>query len=124
MKKLFSFIAIVGIIFASNCSRIPENDDPVIGIWSSLTTLSTSETGKISTRFEWVFNDAYLGRYHVKENGTVVAKTDFQWEQRDGVYTISYPGMDNKKDDKVLMKESLESIVLEDTDGNILAIKE
>ncbi len=123
MKKFFSFIAIVGIIMASNCSRIPENNDPVIGIWSSLSTLTTSEKGEVSTRFEWIFNDAYLGRYHIKENGNVVAKTDFRWEQTDGVYTISYPGME-KADDKVIMKESPERAVLEDNIGNVLAIRE
>ncbi len=118
MKKFFSFIAIVGIVLASNCSRIPENNDPVIGIWSSLSTL-----GKVSTRLEWIFNDAYLGRYHIKENGNVVAKTDFRWEQTDGVYTISYPGME-KANDKVIMKESPERATLEDNKGNILAIRE
>ena len=123
MKKLFSFIAIVGIILASNCSRIPENNDPIIGIWTSLSTLTNGEAGKVSTRSEWIFNDAYLGRYHFKENGTVVAKTDFKWKQVDGIYTISYPGMD-KADDHVTMKESLERATLEDNKGNVLAIRE
>ena len=123
MKKFFSFIAIVSIILASNCSRIPENNDPVIGIWSSLSVLTNSETGKVSTRFEWIFNDAYLGRYHIKENGSVVAKTDFRWEQTDGVYTISYPGME-KADDMVMMKDSPERATLEDSKGNVLAIRE
>ncbi|MCP4976135.1 MAG: hypothetical protein GY931_08235 [Maribacter sp.] len=123
MKKFFSFIAIVGIILASNCSRIPDNNDPVIGIWSSLSTLTTDESGEVSTRFEWIFNDAYLGRYHIKENGNVVTKTDFRWEQIEGVYTISYPGME-KADDKVIMKESPERAILEDNIGNILAIRE
>lgn len=124
MKKFFSFIAIVGIILASNCSRIPDNNDPVIGIWSSATMLSYSESGKVSTRFEWIFNDAYLGRYHIKENGSVVAKTDFRWKQVDGVYTITYPGMEDKDDDEVIMKETTEWATLEDTKGNILAIRE
>ena len=124
MKKFFSFIAIVGIILASNCSRIPENNDPVIGIWTSVTTLTNSESGKVSTRFEWIFNDAYLGRYHIKENGKVVAKTDFRWKQTDGVYTITYPGMEDKDDDEVTMKESTDRATLEDPKGNILAIRE
>ena len=124
MKKFFSFIAIIGIILASNCSRIPDNNDPVIGIWTSVTTLTNSESGKVSTRFEWIFNDAYLGRYHIKENGNVVAKTDFRWQQTDGVYTITYPGLDDKSDDQVTMKETSECATLEDSKGNILAIKE
>lgn len=124
MKKLFSFIMIVGIILASNCSRIQENNDPVIGIWSSKSTLTNSDSGKVSTRFEWIFNDAYLGRYHIKENGAVVAKTDFRWKEEDGIYTISYPGMEDKPDDKVTMQDTPEKATLVDTKGNILAIRE
>ncbi|MBD1259350.1 hypothetical protein HZY62_02025 [Maribacter polysiphoniae] len=124
MKKLFSFLAIVGIILASNCSRIPENNDPVIGIWTSLSTLTASDTGKVSTRFEWIFNDAYLGRYHIKENGVVVAKTDFSWKEVDGVYTICYPGLEDKPDDKVTMKDTPEQASLIDEKGNIIAVRE
>ncbi|NND79184.1 MAG: hypothetical protein HKN53_04740 [Maribacter sp.] len=124
MKKFFSFIAIIGIILASNCSRIPENNDPVIGIWASLSTLTNSESGKVSTRLEWIFNDAYLGRYHIMENGSVVYKTDFRWEKNDNIYTISYPGIDDKVSDKVIMKESPDRTTLEDNNGNILAIRE
>ena len=123
MKKLFSFIAIVSIILASNCSRIPENNDVVIGIWANTSSLTNSESSKNSIRFEWIFNDAYLGRYHVLENGNIVVKTDFKWTQEDGIYTISYPGMD-KADDLVSMEESAEGTVLQDAKGNILAIRE
>ena len=124
MKKLFSFIAIVGIILAGNCSRIPENDDPVIGIWTNVTTLTNSESIEVSTRLEWIFNDVYLGRFHIKENGSIITKTDFKWTQTDGVYTISYYGMDDKPDDIVIMKETPEQTTLEDTKGNVLAIRE
>lgn len=123
MKKLFSLIAIIAIILASNCSRIPENNDPVIGIWSSLNTLTTSEKGTVSTRFEWIFNDAYLGRYHIKENGAITAKTDFKWTENDGVYTISYPGMD-KAADKVTMKDSPDGTMLQESNGKVLAMRE
>lgn len=123
MKKVFSLIAIIAIILASNCSRIPENNDPVIGVWASLNTITSSDKGTVSTRFEWIFNDVYLGRYHVIENGTVVAKTDFKWEEESGIYTISYPGLD-KKDDVVTMKESPKGTMLEASDGNVLATRE
>ncbi len=123
MKKIFSFIAIVGIILASNCSKIPENNDAVIGIWANTSSLTNSESGKSSIRFEWIFNDAYLGRYHVLENGNIVVKTDFKWTQKDGIYTISYPGMD-KADDLVSMEESAEGTVLQDAKGTILALRE
>lgn len=123
MKKIFSLVAIIAIILASNCSRIPENNDPVIGIWSSLNTVTTSDKGTVSTRFEWIFNDVYLGRYHVIEDGTIVAKTDFKWTEDDSTYTISYPGMD-KEDDVVTMKDSPKGIMLEKVNGNVLATRE
>jgi hypothetical protein len=122
MKRFFSLVAILAIVIASNCSRIPENNDPVIGVWSR-TELSQSTTGKLSERQEWIFNDAYLGRYHSYEGNTVVFKTDFKWEQEDGLYTISYPGTDMVTAE-VRMKEELEEVILQDEKGNILAKKE
>jgi hypothetical protein len=122
MKRFFSLVAILAIVIASNCSRIPENNDPVIGVWSR-TELSQSTTGKLSERQEWIFNDAYLGRYHSYEGNTLVFKTDFKWEQEDGLYTISYPGT-NMVTAEVRMKEELEEVILQDEKGNILAKKE
>jgi len=123
MKRLFSFMAIVAIVFASNCSRIPENNDPVIGIWSKIDVKSLSETNKQTVRQEWIFNDAYLGRYHRYHSTKLEFKTDFSWEREDGVYTISYPGTD-MPEEMVSMKESPDGIMLEDTQGNILAQRE
>lgn len=122
MKRFFSLVAILAIVFASNCSKIPENNDPVIGVWSR-TEISQSNTGKLSVRQEWIFNDAYLGRYHSYEGNTLVFKTDFKWEQEDGLYTISYPGTDMATA-KVRMKEEPEEVILQDEKGNILAKRE
>ena len=123
MKKLFSFLAIVAIVLASNCSRIPENNDPVIGIWYRVDVINSSETNKQTIRQEWIFNDVYLGRYQ-KYNGPVLDfKTDFSWVADEGVYTISYPGTDMTKD-VVSMKESPEGMLLENVKGEILAKRE
>jgi len=124
MKKLFSFLAIIGIILASNCSRIPENNDPVIGIWSNIEVKSSSQTQKNTNRQEWIFNDAYLGRYHNYNNGALDVLTDFRWEEEDGIYTISYPGLENRLDDVVTMIESNTGTILKATDGNTLATRE
>ncbi|MGB5822374.1 MAG: hypothetical protein WBG90_23020 [Saonia sp.] len=123
MKKLFSFMAILAIIFASNCSQIPENNDPVIGVWSNVSVNVISVTDKQTTRQEWIFNDAYLGRYHSYTDKQLQIITDFQWSQEDGVYTISYPGTDFP-DDIVTMEEGEESTLLQDREGDILAIRE
>ncbi len=124
MKKLFSFLAIIGIILASNCSRIPENNDPVIGIWSKVEVKTTGQTQKNTNRQEWIFNDAYLGRFHNYNNGQLDVLTDFKWEKEDGVYTISYPGIENKLNDVVTMIKSEDGEILKATDGKTLAIRE
>ena len=124
MKKLFSFLAIIGIILASNCSRIPENNDPVIGIWSNLKVDTQSQTSKTTIRTEWIFNDAYLGRYHSYKNGQREALTDFKWTEEDGIYTISYPGIESKLNDVVTMTETEKGTILEAVNGQVLAIRE
>ncbi len=123
MKKLFSFLAIISIILASNCSRIPDNNDPVIGIWTNLEVIN-SESAKSTIKKEWIFNDAYLGRFHTYNNGKIEVTTDFSWKNEDEVYIISYPGLENKSDDMVVMKEYEGQMLLEDTAGNTLAVRE
>lgn len=116
-------MAIVAIISASNCSRIPENNDPVIGIWYKVDVINSGETNKQTIRQEWIFNDAYLGRYQ-KYNGAVLDfKTDFSWVAENEIYTITYPGTDMTKD-VVSMKESPEGMLLENVKGEILALRE
>ena len=123
MKKLFSLLAIVTIISVSNCTQIPENNDPIIGIWSRVDFSENGGTERMANRQEWIFNDVYLGRYHSYEGNQLEVKTDFSWTQQDGVYTISYPGTD-MPDQMVSMKNSEEGTILEDVQGNILALKE
>lgn len=123
MKKFFSFLTIIGIIIASNCSRIPENNDPVIGIWSDIEVQTTAKSGNQTIRQEWIFNDAYLGRYHSYTGGKLEVITDFGWSETDGLYTITYPGLE-RENDIVKMTESKDQTVLQDIDGNVLAIRE
>jgi hypothetical protein len=112
-------LAIIAIVSASNCSRIPENNDPIIGIWNRV-ELNAEED--ISHQ-EWIFNDAYLGRYHLYIDNSLEIKTDFSWSQEKGKYTISYPGTD-MTDDVVSMKMEQSIEVLEDNQGKILAQRE
>ena len=126
MKKILSFFTILAIILVSNCSRIEENNDPVIGIWSNANTQTNSINKKVTTnKQEWIFNDAYLGRYHDLQNDRVIMKTDFRWSQKDGVYTITYPGLPDKSIDQVVIVDNTpESVLLEDVTGNLIASKE
>jgi len=114
-------LTILGIILVSNCTEIPENNDPIIGIWSNVQLNIDSQTSKQTIKKEWIFNDVYLGRFHSYNNGVLDIVTDFQWSEEDG----SYPGLENKTDDIVSMKVADTENSLQHTiDGNILAIRE
>ena len=104
------------------CSEIPENNDPVIGIWTQ-TQVPEESGAKVMERVEWIFNDAYLGRYHLYEGAELKVQTDFQWEQKGGVYTLRYPGL-KKVEDVVRIKQSQQGTLLMDLQGNILAYRE
>lgn len=123
MKKLFLFLALIGVLLSSNCTRIVENNDPVIGIWTNTSTSTTSKTENWTVKEEWIFNDAYLGRYHSYNNRELTVISDFKWTLKDKVYTISYPGLD-RKEDVVIMKVSDSGTILSDSTGNVLAIRE
>lgn len=123
MKKLYSFMAIVGIIFLSNCTQIEENNDPVLGIWKDTSSKLVEGSKQQNIQMEWIFNDAYLGRYHEIVNGTITVKNDFQWSIKDGKYTIKYPNLD-KPNDTATLVENPEGDVLMHTDGHIIAVRE
>ncbi|SFR52904.1 hypothetical protein SAMN04490243_2650 [Robiginitalea myxolifaciens] len=112
----------VGLLLVTNCSEIPENNDPVIGVWSNL-EITTSEEGRSSVREEWYFNDAYLGRYYRYESGVITAQTDFGWKQENGIYTIDYMGLEIV-DDQASIAGEIGSQILETPAGEILAHRE
>ena len=122
MKKILSLFAIIGIILASNCSRIPVNNDPIIGYWERVEVKATSQTGKNIVLQEWTFNDAYLGRYNQILNHEQTIKTDFGWKEEDGVYTISYPGTD-LSDQQVTLLSTDVGDQLVDGQGAVVAIR-
>ena len=124
MKKLLSFMAIVAIVFSSNCSRIEQNDDPIIGIWVEAVANTTSSASKSNTRVEWIFNDVYLGRYHEISEGEIILQTDFKWSRKDDTYTIEYRGLENKSNDIVTIESTTNGTLLQQKDGNMLAIRE
>ncbi|WP_191089077.1 MULTISPECIES: hypothetical protein, partial [Arenibacter] len=123
MKKVYSLLALFAILLSANCTRIAENNDPVIGIWSYFSTASTGKNAKQTVKEEWIFNDAYLGRFHTYNNHQLTIVTDFRWSFKDKTYTIAYPGLD-RKEDVVTMDQTDRGTVLTDHQGNILAIRE
>lgn len=123
MKNIFSFLAIIGIILLSNCTRIPENNDPIIGIWSNEEITEINATSRELIREEWIFNDAYLGRFHRYNNNELELINDFQWDKENGKYTIVYPGTD-LPNNIVTMEVSENSSILQERDGEVIATRE
>ena len=95
MKRLFFILGIYAIML-SGCSEIPENNDPILGVWTKTETNSVSEktTGTTITE-EWTFNDVFLGRYEQFSGNTIVISRDFKWEVNNGVYKMYYPQDNN-----------------------------
>ncbi len=121
MLRNFTLFLLLALVMVG-CSEIPENNDPVIGIWIQ-TQVPEDSGAKIMERVEWIFNDAYLGRYHQYEGEDLKVQTDFQWEQKGGIYTVRYPGL-KKVEDVVRIKQTREGTLLMDLQGNILAFRE
>ena len=114
-------LAILGVIAVSNCSRIPENNDPVLGIWVKTEINNDAQVSKeTSISEEWIFNDVYLGRYHRYDNNEIVFYTDYSWEVVNEVYTISYSKGDMESV-QVFLIDSEESQTLQLENGTILA---
>jgi hypothetical protein len=124
MKKLTLFIAMAVLLTIYACSKIAENNDPVIGIWSDEAITANTSTKGPSGRQEWIFNDAYLGRYHGYQGNEIQVQTDFKWRKTDEVYVITYPGTDFEED-IVTMEVSEEGIILLAIEGEeVLAVRE
>lgn len=137
-KTLLFFIAAFAALAFFSCSEIPENNDPIIGIWSKTSSANSQESKQESTasKQEWIFNDAYLGRYHSYTNDNIAFLTDFSWTFDGDTYTISYPGTE-MPNDIVRIKSKSNSVektetsanneltfVLEETNGETLAVRE
>ena len=122
MHRLRTLLLLVVLTALGSCSEVPENNDPVIGIWGQ-TPAPKETSAKHMERVDWIFHAAYLGRYHLYQGEDLVVQTDFQWKQHGGVYTIHYPGL-KKVEDVVKIKESQEGVVLVDLQGSILAYRE
>tara|TARA_R110002049_G_scaffold217156_3_gene388521 strand:+ start:1125 stop:1538 length:414 start_codon:yes stop_codon:yes gene_type:complete len=135
-KNLLFFIATFAALAFFSCSEIPENNDPIIGIWSKASNQQSTNSKSEESKQEWIFNDAYLGRYHSYTNDNIAFLTDFSWTNEGDTYTISYPGTDMPNDivriktksnsvEKTEISENNElTYVLEETNGETLAIRE
>lgn len=123
MKKFFSLLAIIAIISVSNCTRIPENNDPVLGIWSKTQISSIADKQQALQKEEWIFNDAYLGRYNLYSDETLIFYTDFRWSIDGEMYSITY-GEEELQDTEVIMDITGEPEQLEFASGGLFALRE
>lgn len=125
MRFKFPHLLLLAVVLATSlngCSKIPENNDPVIGIWSR--TAAPEGTSRTKPqREEWIFNDVYLGRYHRYDGLNITVQSDFSWRINQGVYTIEYPGLD-REPEQVTIEQKGEGITLETLAGEVLAERE
>ncbi|TDT46415.1 hypothetical protein CLV90_0465 [Maribacter spongiicola] len=121
MKYVFSCLIL--LVLVTSCSKIEENNDPIIGIWSHTVKTATNTNKMVIDNEEYIFNDVYLGRFHGYKGGQVVYLTDFSWSVNGDVYIVSYPGTDFP-DDFVKMQETDDGLILMRTEGKLFAEKE
>ncbi|GLU43985.1 hypothetical protein [Allomuricauda sp. NBRC 101325] len=123
MKKLFSLLSIIAILAVSNCSEIPENNDPILGIWAKTEISTSTDKGSSTTREEWIFNDVYLGRYQSYSDSKLLFYTDFKWSEDNGIYTIIY-GDPQVQDITVSMQKAEQPEILTLENGSVFATRE
>ena len=123
-KKFLSLVAICAIVFLANCSRVEQNNDPIIGIWSQSKIITTENSSKQTVRKEWIFNDVYLGRYHEINGTTITIKTDFNWSKQGDIYTIEYRGLEDKPNNYITIQNLEDNFFLKKKDGATMAIRE
>ena len=123
-KKFLSLMAICAIVFLANCSRIEQNNDPIIGIWSQSKIITSENSSKQTIRKEWIFNDVYLGRYHEINGTTITLKTDFNWSKQGDIYTVEYRGLEDKPNNYITIQNLDDNFFLKNTDGATMAIRE
>ncbi|WP_405384939.1 hypothetical protein [Maribacter sp. LLG6340-A2] len=120
MKSLLNCLVL--LLLLTSCSKIEENNDPIIGIWKHTVKTATNTNKMVIDNEEYIFNDVYLGRFHGYKDGQIVFLTDFRWTYENGHYTVSYPGTDFPND-ILEMKETPDGIMLIRSQGSIFAVK-
>ena len=121
MKYILNCLVLLVLIIS--CSKIEENNDPIIGIWKHTVKTATNTNKLVVDNEEWIFNDVYLGRFHGYKNGQVVYLTDFKWSVNNDIYMVSYPGTDFPID-FIEMEETEYGTILLRMEGKIFAAKQ
>lgn len=106
-----------------SCSSIPENNDPVLGIWTIEFDTAESSKRATSDKREWIFNDIFRGRYHYYQNQEIVIENDFGWSSQNDVYTIEYIGTD-LPDDVFTIQEVDGVDKMMDSRGQVIGVRE
>lgn len=118
-------MATCALIFLASCSKIENNNDPIIGIWAQSQITTSSTTAKQTVRKEWIFNDVYLGRYHEISGTKITVQTDFHWSKSGEIYTVDYRGLEDKPNNVLVIKNVQGGkVYLEKKDGATLAVRE
>ncbi len=121
MKTNAMSIVVIAVMLFSSCSKIEENNDPILGVWSKTKVTANSDNLEVNILEEWIFNDVYMGRYHIYENDQLVFHHDYDWEvNNDCIYTITFRGNVDLEGHVVILKNDGKE-VLEYRSGEVFA---
>ena len=87
-------LVLINLLVFFSCSKIVVSDDPILGVWCIEFEVQKSIDTITLDKREWIFNDAFLGRYHYYENEQILIANDFIWSFDNDRYTVKYLGTD------------------------------
>ena len=112
------------MLAASSCSSIAENNDPILGTWSITKTFSSEQKGELIRYQEWIFNDVYLGRFQIYENGELIFHHDYDWKiDQQGNYIITYRGNIDLQGHVLQMVTDSDGEMLKSLSGEVFAMR-
>jgi len=122
MKKIVLFMAFLGTITLTSCSKDNDDTDAIVGTWVSETSVSINGGEEQTERDVWQFNADNTGSYSESSNGTMDFTTDFVWAKNAAEYEVSYSDEETTAE-VFTIGEFLGNKTLE-IDGEFIAVKE
>lgn len=110
------------LLATSSCTSIEENHDPILGTWSITETFNKEQKGQLIRYKEWIFNDVYMGRFQIFENGELIFYHDYDWKiDHQGNYIITYRGTTDLEGHVLQMVKESEGEMLKSLTGEVFA---
>lgn len=123
MKKFICLVAATTIMALQSCSKIPENNDPILGIWTMEKT-SIINGKELTLRKEWIFNDVFRGRFHLYEGNKIIEEFDYTWKVEGTLYTIDFVAAPHYNMQVRMQSCEGKSTLTDNRDNNLVAVRE